>query len=518
MTSKRVLTSIFMLFVAATLTACGGGGSTGTSVTPGTLLENPPLRVASFNATDITNSLTTTANGQGLLAIAGTPVCGIDYHYIRYATIGGAPNESTTATGVLMVPTGSAASCTGPRPIVLYAHGTSTEKSFNLAAVGDMTNDAYSQSELIAAMFAAQGYIVVAPNYAGYDASPLPYHPYMNANQQSNEMIDALTAARSALGRIVAAGTTDNGKLFITGYSQGGHVAMATQRALEALGKTVTASAPMSGPYAMEAMGDAVVLGQVNLLSTVFVPMIVTSYQKSYGGLYAATTDFYEAAYATGIDSLLPSTTPLNSLFTQNKLPSLALFSSTTPVSGNATLDAALAIPSNSLYASGFGVSNLVKNSMRVAYAQDALANPDGALSTGAPLATNPIYPLRAKLKLNDMRNGGFVPKAPTLLCGGKDDPMVFFSVNTGTMQAFWAPLNLPAGLVTVLDLEAPTGGNDPFATAKAGFAQQKVAIAAQAVAAGATDGGLSAVTQIYHGQLLPPFCTAAARGFFSQF
>ena len=27
-------------------------------------------------------------------------------------------------------------------------------------------------------MFAAQGYIVVAPNYAGYDISTLGYHPY----------------------------------------------------------------------------------------------------------------------------------------------------------------------------------------------------------------------------------------------------------------------------------------------------------------------------------------------------
>jgi hypothetical protein len=48
-------------------------------------------------------------------------------------------------------------------------------------------------------MFAAEGYIVVAPNYVGYDTSTLGYHPYLNADQQSKDMIDALTAARSAL-------------------------------------------------------------------------------------------------------------------------------------------------------------------------------------------------------------------------------------------------------------------------------------------------------------------------------
>ncbi len=519
------------LFAVSILAGCGGGGSSGASVnnspTRGTLIENPPLRVASLNATDLTAQLNSSVSGQQLLAVAGAPVCGIDYHYINYETVGGA-GETTTATGVLMVPTGTATTCTGPRPILLYAHGTSTVKTFNLAAVGDPTNDAYGESGLIAAMFAAQGYIVVAPNYAGYDTSSLPYHPYLNADQQSKDMIDALTAARSALGHIFAAGTTDNHKLFITGYSQGGHVAMATQQALEALGQTVTAAAPMSGPYAMEAFGDAILFGKVDLGSTVFIPVIATSYQKSYGGIYSSTSDIYETAYATGIETLLPSTTPLNTLFAQNKLPQLALFSNTTPITGNPTLDAYLAVPSNPLFAAGFGASNLVKNSVRVAYALDAVARPDGAVPTpsvGMPLATTVAtsYPLRAKLNLNDMRYArygsvGFVPHAPTLLCGGSNDPTVFFSVNAGTMQAFWAPMPLPAGLITVLDLETGLGAGDPFTLAEAGFAQAKTAVATQAVAAGATDGGVSAVTQAYHGTLVPPFCAAAARGFFSKF
>jgi len=109
-------------------------------------------------------------------------------------------NETATASGALMVPTGGAG-CTGARPIVLYAHGTDTDKNLNLADITDPTN---SEGALIAAMFAAQGYIVVAPNYAGYDSSSLDYHPYLNADQQSKDMIDALTAARKALGHVLA--------------------------------------------------------------------------------------------------------------------------------------------------------------------------------------------------------------------------------------------------------------------------------------------------------------------------
>ena len=223
--------------------------------------------------------------------MAGAPTCGVDFYYIQYNTVDGT-GEPTTASGALMVPTGSAAPCSGGRPIVLYAHGTTTDRSLNIA---DITNPSNTEGALIAAMFAAQGYIVVAPNYAGYDTSTLTYHPYLNADQQSKDMIDALTAARTALPHTLTTSTTDGGKLFITGYSQGGYVAMATHRAMQAAGMTVTASAPMSGPYALEAFGDAVFYGQVNIGSTVFTPLLVTSYQKAYGNIYKNLTDIYEA-------------------------------------------------------------------------------------------------------------------------------------------------------------------------------------------------------------------------------
>lgn len=515
------------VFVVSVLAGCGGGGGSGSgtvvnnSTTRGTLRVSPPARTGSFTADTLTAQLNS-QGGQGLLTLAGTPVCGVDVHYIQYATVGGA-GEATTATGVLMVPTGAAAPCTGPRPVVLYAHGTTTEKNFNLAAINDPTNDAYVNSAILGTMFAAQGYIVVAPNYAGYDASTLGYHPYLNADQQSKDMIDALTAARAALGHIPASGITDNGKLFITGYSEGGHVAMATQQALEALGQPVTASAPLSGPYATEAFGDAVVLGSVNLGSTVYIPMITASYQKSYGGLYTAASDIYMQPYAAGIETLLPSTTPINTIFAQGKLPPLALFNSTPIVTGNASLDAALAPSTAAPYSMGFGTSYLFKDSARIAYATDVLASPDGYTQAGAQLATNVNHPLRAKLKLNDMRyvrygSSGFVPQNPTLLCGGSKDPEVFFGANAGTMQAYWAPMNLPVGRVTVLDLETGLGAGDPFVAAETGFAQVVAATKAQAVLYGATDGGALAVTYAYHGSLVGPYCTLAARTFFSQF
>jgi hypothetical protein len=119
--------------------------------------------------------------------------------------------------------------------------------------------------------------------------------------------------------------------------------------------------------------------------------------------------------------------------------------------------------------------------------------------------------------KKNDLRN--WTPTRPVLLCAGSADPTVFYGVNTQLMQGFWSspsPAAAAPGLVSVLNVDsAPAGAADPYAAAKAGFSQAKISTATAAVAAGASDGGASAVAQAYHGTLVPPFCNVAARGFF---
>ncbi len=494
------------------LAACGTDSQTSTidttSTARGTLVENPPLRIASLDAATLNADLMASSSGQQLLLVAGTPVCGVDFNYIHYWTVGGA-NESASASGALMVPTGGAG-CSGARPILLYAHGTDTDKNRNLADITDPTN---SEGALIAAMFAAQGYIVVAPNYAGYDTSSLGYHPYLNGDAQSKDMIDALTAARKALGHVLAASTTDNGKLFITGYSQGGYVAMATHKAMQAAGMTVTASAPMSGPYALEAFGDAVFYGNVDLGSTIFTPLLTTSYQKSYGTIYTATTDIFEVAYASTIEGLLPSTTPLANIIGNGELPQLQLFHDTVWNTGSPALDGALDVPANPLFSLGFGPNNLVKDTYRLGYVLDAIANPDGAvpMQTNLLPAATPGNTFRQALKLNDLRN--WVPTAPMLMCGGHQDPVVFFPVNTSVMQGFWtfvAPA--PPGVVNVLDVDSTP--NPPSGAAQIGFGQAEAAIFA---GAGGGAAGQQAVVATYHGTVAP-FCAAAARGFFGLF
>jgi len=526
---RRIL-SLLGLLVTAVLAACGGAGSqtsvVSASTTPGTLAQTPPFRLASLDAAALTAELGASSTGKALLALTGAPTCGVDFYDLNFWTLGGA-GETTESSGALMVPTGGSG-CSGPRPIVLYAHGTNANKSLNMA---DVTNSANTEGVLIAAMFAAQGYIVVAPNYAGYDISTLGYHPFLNATQQSGEMMNILSAARTALPTTFSSATSDNGQLFITGYSEGGYVAMATERAMQQAGATVTAAAPLSGPYALEAFGDAIFTGSVDLGSTEFTPLLTTSYQHEFGNIYTAPTDIYSPTYATGIETLLPSTTPLDTLFSEGLLPETAEFDSTVPtvsIPGQAALSSALnnllALPSNAanpdtpLFDLGFGNPYLVTNDYRVSYVEDAAGDPDGVATSPAtaPLAAAPpTQTLRLAFYKNDLRYGGWKPASPTLLCGGDLDPTVFFSVNTGTMLAFWG------ALPTVAELDVNALPSGPFAAIQTAFQDSQAALLLnyQSPAGGSLSpsAAAAAVTENYHTNVAP-FCVLAARSFFDNF
>jgi dienelactone hydrolase len=470
-------------------------------------LLGTPQKIGTYVVSGLLSRLADGWVERQLLKETFSPVCAVTAWHFEYATVGG-HGEPTTASAALIVPVGSHWRCQGPRPIVLYAHGKRDYKFYNIA---DLNNGGNYEGLLLALACAGRGYIVVAPNYAGYDTSTLPYHAYLNADQQSKDMIDALSAARAWLP---AAGSADAGKLFVTGYSEGGYVAMATHRALEAAGQPVTASVPMSGPYALSAFGDAVFLGQVDAGAPAQLVMLATSYQHSYGNLYATPNEVFEDKYAAGIDSLLPNAVGSGTLVSQGLLPESALFNSNPPTPGLAAFTPATS-PADlaGVFAMGFGADDLVRNSYRLSYLEDAVADPDGGYpntTTGLPPAS-PTNAFRLDLKNNDLRT--WSPTAPMLICGGDEDPVVFY-FNTQLMQAYWA-VNAPESTVTFLDVDAAVGSGDPYKHIKEGFHAAKAAVAVAAVVGGASDGGRSAVLENYHGSLVPAFCLQAARAFF---
>ena len=495
------------------LAACGGGSDNSSpamsSVKRGDLVNGPPTKVTTLAPSDLLTLLGTSDLGKALLQLAYTPQCAITVYHMTYETVD-ARGNLPAASGALMVPGGTDANCTGGRPLVVYAHGTNTDRSFDISQVQAADN---TEGVLLAAVFAAQGYIVVAPNYVGYDTSPVDYHPYLIADQQSKDMIDSLTAARSALPTGDVPDSSDGGKLFVTGYSEGGYVAMATHSAMQAAGMSVTASAPMSGPYALSAFGDAIFEGEVSDSAAENLALLIPAYQQAYGDLYASPGDAFASKYASSIEGLLPGAASVGALQSEGKFPA-ATFDSTPPSAAYApytpaTQPAAFA----AIFAAGFGTDYLITNAYRGAYLQDALASPDGGFPTltDALPPVAPTHPLRVHLKANDQRN--WSPAAPTLLCGGSSDPTVFF-FNTTLMQNYWAT-HAPAVAPVILDVDSAAGAGDPYASLKNGFAAAKAAYRANAVLGGATDGGDAAVLAAYHAGLVPPFCLSAVKSFF---
>ena len=533
-TGKPVmLRCLLSVAIASSLLLVGCGDDNDFDAVIGSDSATSVKSISSFNTAQI--------NTQFGLDGTATPdaKCDIKIEKVSYPTVGAA-GERTNATAALMLPSGDSADCQGDRPILLYAHGTTTDKGYDFSQVANPQNPAAGESTLIAANFAAQGYIVVAPNYAGYDESDLDYHPYLVAEQQATDMADALDSARTIIARQQRANDPDytnlddSGKLFISGYSQGGHVAMATARMFEKNDEPVTAIAPLSGPYALAAFGDAIFSGNVNIGASRFAPLLASGLQNAYGNVYNSTADIFTANYA---NTQLPSLLSFGELVAANKLPDNALFEK--DPENNPTLDL-LPAPTVPFASIGFADDNyLIKTDFRTAYVADALQNPDSLIAmTGALPAANPQNNLRKALKANDLR--GYVPKMPTLLCGGNQDPTVFYDLNTSSMAAIiqGSVAQNPALTVnvTVLDVDATTANDRPdnsnvqligqasmnqwninsvVASVQSNFVQNLQRV----VDAGAQQGIPASVAVLgnYHGGLVSTACTQATREFFNQ-
>ena len=186
-------------------------------------------------------TLEAAAAAQGWTAFLGPVRCDVTLHAIFHPTTG-PKGEPTDASGAVMVPGG--AGCPGPYPLLSYSRGTDLDRNRSMTTPDDR------ETLAVAAFFAARGWVVVASDYLGYARSTFPYHPYLHAESEARTGIDALRAARTLLSRL---GVAESGRLAVVGYSQGGHAALAIERAIERDRPegvyAPVATGAMSGPY-----------------------------------------------------------------------------------------------------------------------------------------------------------------------------------------------------------------------------------------------------------------------------
>ncbi len=202
------------------------------------------------------------------VALTGFIKNGVNLYKITYTTpdIYGVQD---TASGLLLVPD----DLSREYPVLSYSHGTVGSKQ-------DIPSNLQGGYQL-ALVIASVGYVTVAADFLGLGESR-GFHPYVHADTEASASIDMLFATRQF------AEQNDvflNEQLFITGYSQGGHASLATHRSIQLDFPdefTVTASAPMAGPYEIYGAQTDFTLGDTEFFYPAFLPYVALGYRDVY--------------------------------------------------------------------------------------------------------------------------------------------------------------------------------------------------------------------------------------------
>lgn len=207
-----------------------------------------------------------------------------------------AHGNPTVASGAVYIPT--LTDC-DYAPILAYEHGTEF-----------LRNNVPSKNKYVerSLYFSTTGYITVLPDYLGLGDNP-GLQLYQHAETEATATLDLVRAVRQYLDTASNV-LKDNGQFFITGYSQGGHAAMATNKYIEDHELTnefnVIACAPLSGAYDQTgAQFDLIFDGDSNYYASPFLPYVLASYQEAYGNLYQSYDEIYKPSHASQIETYL---------------------------------------------------------------------------------------------------------------------------------------------------------------------------------------------------------------------
>lgn len=178
-------------------------------------------------------------------------------------------------------------------PTLILNHGTQLKKEFKMKLGG-------LEAGCIA--FATDGYLVLYPHYIGLGKGEKT-HLYQIAESEAFANIDMLRAVRELKKEL---SFVTNEQLFITGYSQGGHAAMAAHKMIQEEYSNefqVTASAPMSGAYDMTGVQAGVMFEKYN--HQAYLPYLLLSLEEQYQMWDGDIYEVFKEPYQTVIRNML---------------------------------------------------------------------------------------------------------------------------------------------------------------------------------------------------------------------
>lgn len=222
---------------------------------------------------------------------------GFDSYQVSYCTIdaelpGQSQPSPTVATGMVSVPRKS-----GRLATVAYMHGTSV--SFYDAPSNPSIDESFDGPPSNA-IFAGGGFIYVAPDYLGLGGSTVPRHRYFHAASEASSGVDLLAAAKKVLRDI---DVRQNDDLYIFGFSQGGHSALALERELEADCVDVKKTATSGGVFDVERFFLSAIKNEETATLPLYVTYTLLAYDDVYD-VFGSTSTVFRQPYAGTVEGL----------------------------------------------------------------------------------------------------------------------------------------------------------------------------------------------------------------------
>jgi len=259
--------------------------------------EEPPLPAGTFLSGTVISSYDTSFIRKIVNGIPGIGSVTLTYNVtaVRVIYLTTDPEgEVVRASGLLVMPAG-----TGSFPLLSIQHGTIARRE-DVSSQDPMLNEG-----VVALISGAEGYITLIPDYLGLGVSE-EMHPYLIRDILAGNVTDMITAVRDYVRQ---QDLSDDGHLFLAGYSEGGYVTLAVHRALEMTGASggmrVVASAPMAGSYDLKLTVDTILsYGVYN--SPAFIAYTLNAYDHFYH--WDRMQEIFRDPYATMIPGLFDGT------------------------------------------------------------------------------------------------------------------------------------------------------------------------------------------------------------------
>ena len=283
-------TLLSLLFFAIISTSC-------TTIKQPAILPNGAKPIASFDA----KTLMRMSKKRGIV-IDG--FFGYDAYKLSYSTKG-VDNEPLRASGVVVLPTSNGTNRKQRKildeakgkglSIVLDCHGT-------IFSNKDAPSNRIARSSyptLRPSSFSGYGgFITAMPDYIGFGDSSDTMHPYLIKEPSVNAVVDMLKATIDFAKRNKIKLSND---IYVSGYSEGGFIALSSLKKLEKKGYRVRIIMPMAGPYLLENFGKTL-LTQDSYVSPSYLLNIIYPYARVYN---LDINKIIKKKYTKNLDQLL---------------------------------------------------------------------------------------------------------------------------------------------------------------------------------------------------------------------